>query len=424
MIATTGLRFAGDVKIEEVQLNSLNGQVANITAQIVSIEIYEDLFSPFISVSIVLRESVDYINLFPFIGEEFVDISISTPGIEASKAFKGRFYIYKIVDRENTKDREVVYTIKAISQEFLLDVNKKISKAFKGNISESAESLIKKEGLESSKKYVIEKTTNTTKFIANYWSPIKCLNTLAAQATNANKSPSYLFFENRDGFNFRSLDDLMKMPVYHKFIKDNYSRTPTADGVNSVLDPNEDYKRILEFSVPVVTDYIEDSQSGRLKSRLIGYDLVTKKYIVQDYNIKKDTQPMTLLNPNPAYSKYATANPASTLLFMSKHYANFNNFTDVTNFKTIQRRMSFLQSLNKYKVTLQANGRTDYTVGQIYDLNIPKATQITKADSDPRDLILSGKYMVSAVSHMITREKHVCNFELIKNSILADLTKT
>ena len=130
-----------------------------------------------------------------------------------------------------------------------------------------------------------------------------------------------------------------------------------------------------------------------------------------------------MLNPTPGYSKYAISNFASTQIVVPKHYQNFNNYGDVTNYKIAQKRLAFFSQLEKYKITIQVNGRTDYTVGQIMDLNIPKATQITKEDTETRDLILSGRYLVSAVNHTITREKHTCNMELIKNSILTDLTK-
>lgn len=417
----SSLRFAGDVQINEIQLNSLNGQVANITAQVERIEIYEDLFSPFTTVSIVLRESVDYINLFPFVGEEFVDIDISTPTVDTP--IKGRFYIYKITDREYTKEREVVYAIKAISEEFMSDANTKISKSYGGNVSEIASKLFSKEGLNTKKKVFVEQALNTTKFTANYWTPSKCISYLATTAINKSKSPSYLFYENRNGYNFRSIDDLLTSQTYHKLTKDNYSRTTQSDGVNSVKDPKEDYKRILEFGVPVLTDYMSDIQSGRLKSRMISHDILTKKYTVKDYNVKKDPEPTTLLNPSPAYSKYATANAASTFIFMPKHYANYNNFTDVTNAKIYQKRLSFFQNLSKFKVNVTALGRTDYTVGQVFDLYIPKVAQITAEDSDPRDKMLSGRYLVSAISHVITRENHTCNFELIKNSVIEDLSK-
>jgi hypothetical protein len=415
------LRVVGDVELKEVQLNSLNGQVANIIGQIVSIEIFEDLFSPFISLSIVLRESVDFMSMFSFVGEEFIDLEIVTPGID--KPIKGRFYVYKLTDRQYTKDKEVVYTIKAISEEFLADVNLSLSKSFSGNASEIASKLILKDGLNTKKKVSIDPSTNNAKFVSNYWNPTKCLFHLSSFATDAGKSPSFLFFENRDGFNFKSIDQLLTKPVYQEFVKDNYSRAQQPNSTTTYSNPTEDFKRILEFNVPVVSDYMTDIQSGKIKSRMITHDILTKKYTLKDYSIKKDPVKPTWLNKNPSYSKYALANAASTIINLPKHYNSFNNTADATNSKNLQRRMSFFQMLNTHKVNMQVYGRTDYTVGQIVDLYIPKATQLTKNESDPRDLILSGKYIISAISHSINRDKHICNIELVKNSVLVDLSK-
>jgi hypothetical protein len=416
------LRFAGDVTFDKIELKSLNGQFANIVNQVVSIEVYEDLFSPFMTISIVLKESVDYINLFPFVGEEYIELRIVTPGTE--KAIEGKFYIYKITDRLMVKDREAAYTIKAISEEYLTDVNRKISKSFSGSISESAYRLTQSDGLNTKKKVIVEKTSNNIMFTAPYWTPTKCINNLASAAINQNKSPSYLFFENRDGFNFRSIDEMLKDNTYHKFVNDNYSRSTLGESLTSTRDPQEDYKRILEIDIPILTDYMEEIQTGRLKSRLVTHDITTKQYSVKDYSVKKDTEsPSTLLNPYPGYSKYAMTNSISTLVVMPKYFGNFTKYGDVTNSKSIQKRMSFFQNLSKFKVTIQVIGRTDYTVGQIVELDIPKVTQITREDEDPRDPILSGRYIVSAISHIINKENHTCNIELIKNSVLSNLSK-
>jgi hypothetical protein len=170
---------------------------------------------------------------------------------------------------------------------------------------------------------------------------------------------------------------------------------------------------------------MEDISSGRLKSRIISHDLVTKQYHVRDYSVKKDVEhPPSLLNANPAYSQYATSNSMSTVIIMPRHFSNFSDFADVTNYNTIQKRMSFFQNLQKYKVTIQVLGRTDYTVGQVMELTIPRAAQITKEQKeDSSDEILSGRYLLSAISHIITKEGHTCNMELIKNSIIMDMSK-
>lgn len=416
------LRFAGDVSIRKVEIRSLNGQVANIVNQVESIEIYEDLFAPFITASIVVRESVDYINLFPFLGEEFVYIDVVTPTLEIP--IVGRFYIYKITDRLYTKEREVVYTIKCASEEFITDLNTKISRGYSGQPSEIASAVLTKDGLNTQKKTVVEESGNRVKFTSNFWSPVKCLNYLSSISLNKNKNPSYLFFENRDGFNFRSIDEILKSNTYHKFIKDNYTRDViSGQSASSQQNITEDYKRIVEFEVPVLTDYLKSTQGGYIKSRIVSHNILTKKYTVKNYSIKEDANYNTLLNPTPAYSKYSLANSAASMLNFPTYFSNFSNTGDSSSYKFIQKRMAFFQQLEKYKIHLNAFGRTDYTVGQVVELTIPKATQITAEDTETKDMILSGRYLISAINHTITRENHICNMELIKNSILTDLTK-
>ena len=416
------LKFAGDVQIKEATLTSLNGNAVNIVNQISTIEIYEDIFSPFVTLSIVLRESQDYLNSIPLIGEEYVTLNIDTPSLDIP--ITGRFYIYKITDREYSKERETVYTLKCISEEYVTDVNTKISKAVGGNIAESAKLLFGKDGLNTKKNVSIEKTSNVTNFVANFWNPSKCLSTLTTSAANINNSPTYLFFENRSGFNFRTIEELTKAPTHQQFVKDNYIRTlESSNSVKSIRDIGEDYKRIVDISIPVVTDYMKDVETGRLKSRVVSHDILTKKYTVKDYSLKKDPRRPSLLNEYPAYSKYAVGNSASAMTIMPKYFGNFSNFSDVTNYKTIQKRISFFQNLEKFKLNIQVPGRTDYTVGQVVDVSIPKAAQIVANDSIVKDEMLSGRYLVSAISHSINKDSHTCNMELIKNSVIRDLSK-
>lgn len=416
------LKFAGDVQIDKLMLTSLNGQTVNIINQIQTIEIYEDMLSPFISLSIVVRESQDFLNLLPFIGEEYLDINIYTP--EIKQKIKGRFYIYKISDRIQTKDREVMYTIKATSEEFLNDINTKLSSPLEDKISDSALKVIAVDGLRTKKPINIEPTLNRTKLVPNYWSPIKSLSELSERAISVNGSPSYLFFENRQGFNFVSVNKLLQQDSYQSFIKDNYSRQESSSiNMSSVKDPTEDFKRIIDIDIPLVTSYIDDIKEGQIKSELISYDIVTKKYVVNDYNIKTENTPFTLLNKNLVYSKYALANPKSLMINRAKHYNAFDDYADTTDSAMVQRRLSFFKNLEQHKVEIEILGRSDYTVGQVVDLELPKITQITKDDRDPRDKMLSGRYLVTAITHYINRSQHTCKMELVKNSVLFDLEK-
>ena len=135
------LRFAGDVSIDKCKITTSGGISQDIAAQVIAISIYEDLFSPFITGSLILKESFDLVNLFPFVGEEMVEIEVSTPTLDKGN-IKGSFYIYKLSDRELVGDKNVVYQLHFISMEAIVDLNKKISKVFTGNPDELIKSIV------------------------------------------------------------------------------------------------------------------------------------------------------------------------------------------------------------------------------------------------------------------------------------------
>ena len=197
-IAPNQLRYAGDVDIQSIVLTTSKGVFQDITAQVINIQFYEDIFSPFLSGSLVLKDALDLVNVLPFIGEEFVDIEIATPTLPVGK-IKGRYHVYKMTDRLLVGDRAVAYQLHFMSVESLVDTNKKISKVYSGKISDIVTTFIrdKNEGFESEKNVYVEPTRNSIKYISNFWSPSKNIQFLAENGLSEHKSPSYVFFENR-----------------------------------------------------------------------------------------------------------------------------------------------------------------------------------------------------------------------------------
>lgn len=418
-----GLSFAGEVSINEVSIITSKGFIQTITNQVIGLQIYEDLFNPWISGQIIIKESHDFLNLFPLVGEEFVRLDVSTPGLDDKYKFKGEFFIYKMTDRLRSAHREQAYVLHFISKEAIIDMNKKISKTYSGKISETVKSIFEAEdGLESVKKLTIEPTSNSTKHISNFWSPLKNINYLAKQSVNINGSPTFLFFENKFGFMFASLESLLTVPIYQKFVWDNYSAGIQQQGT-SYKDFNQDYIKVLEFRTPETFDYINRIETGMYESRMIHYDLVTKKYTDKNYNALTDIDNKGHLNKYPLVTPTHISRPNSMILIDHKYYGNFNSYGDVTNTKTIQDRISLMQQYNAFKIEIVVFGRMDYCVGQIVNLRVFKTEQLQKSD-DPEeyvDKIYSGNYFVAAINHTIDREKHECTMELIKESFMRQI---
>lgn len=421
------IRFAGDVSIDKIEIISATGYGQEVTNQVVALEIYEDLWSPFISGVLALKDSLDLANLFPFVGEEYVNIKIHTPSMTGKdKVIDDQFVIYKMSNRELAGDRNVVYELHFFSREALVDLNKKVSKCYQGKCSDIAKQIITDttDGLESKKNINIEETPNGVKFISNFWPPVQSLNYTAETSSNKNGVSSYLFFENRFGFNFVSLELLYKQNVSQEFVYDGYMRDFTADG-RTVRNVEKEYQRIVEISIPVVYDYIDRIKSGMFASKMITYDLTTKKYVVKNFDMLDDFPTEEHLNKYPVASKKNVRRSNAMIFPYPKYFGNFNNFGDVTNSKTIQKRNSLIQQAQATKIEIVVPGRTDYTVGKKIHLNLNKFNPIqgTDTNNDITDNMFSGNYIISAINHFIDREKHQCHIELIKDSFIVDLNK-
>ena len=417
------LRFAGDVSIDKVRIITPKGFYQDVGAQVINVQFYEDLFSPFITGSLILKDSLDLVNLFPFVGEEFLELEISTPTLKENN-IKGKYYIYKMTSREMTGDKSVVYQLHFISVEAVVDLNKKISKVFGDQISKLVKPLLtdKTYGLETTKKVYVEETSNNTKYISNYWSPVENIQYLAGQAVNKNGSPSYIFFENRDGFYFMTLETLYANATFASFVYDKYTRDDRPGG-GSVRNIAEDFKRILEISIPVAFDYMDRIRTGMLSSRQVSYDVVKKTYSAKNYNMFQKFDKQKHLNKYAINSDRAIFRANSRIINFPKDYGNFNGFEDVTNAKTNQERISLLKLSEANKLNITVPGRCDYTVGLKIALDLKKIEPLSKADKDTTDKMFSGNYIIAAINHYIDREKHECYMEIIKESSMIDMNR-
>jgi len=412
------IRFAGDVNVEQITLTSRNGFTQNITNQVVGVELFEDLFSTFLSGNIIVKDSLDLINLFPIVGEEKVKIKINTPSFEGvGKVIDNEFYIYKLSDVEFVADKSKVYRLHFISSEAIVDVNKRISKSFSGKVSDIVKEIVNNQtyGLETKKFLNIEDTANSTKYVSNFWSPIVNINYLTGNAVTSESDPNYIFFENRTGFNFISLTKLYTQASTQMFVNDSWLRDFDNDTGNR-RNVEEEYKRIIEISIPSGFNYMDNIRAGMYSSKIITYDIVTKKYASKHFNILDGWKKESNINPYPLVSNKHIDSPWSTVIREQKYFNNFDKYSDVTNTNTLQKRISQLLQAEGNRIEIVVPGRTDYTVGQKVEIKLYKNQPTSKEDTDFIDNVNSGFYIISAVNHFFTREKHECRMELIKNS--------
>lgn len=422
----SNLRFAGDVSVSQLEIVGKTGRI-DVRMLMLNMTIFEDLFSPFISGNIVLKESLDLINKLPLIGEEYLEMHVYTPGFEGSpeKEFKGRFYIYKLSERMDATDRAVAYTLHFISTEAIKDVNLRLHSAQSGYCHDIIRNILVNDplGLTTIKTVNIEDTVNGIKFIANDWSPVDCIQYTSAHAVSRRNIGSFLFYENRDGFNFLSLNTLYRQASMQSFIQDNYRRDLGRQG-RATRDTNEDFKRVTELVMPEGFNFIERINMGMYKSNLTSYDFVTKRFKTFKYDGYTNFDAYPHLNNFPLMSGNALATTAAAHFNNFTHYGLHNGYGDTSNTPFYLQRRSLLAQAEAFRVEITVPGRTDYTVGKVVDLTTYRNEPIssrpgeTAQDIDPT---ISGKYMIGTVTHRINTKEHTCLMQLIKDSYVTDV---
>jgi hypothetical protein len=219
-----------------------------------------------------------------------------------------------------------------------------------------------------------------------------------------------------------TLETLYTNATFASFVYDKYTRDDRPGG-GSVRNIAEDFKRILEISIPVSFDYMDRIRNGMLSSRQVSYDIVKKTYTAKNYNMFQKFDKQKHLNKYAVNSDRSIFRANSRIINYPKDFGNFNGFGDVTNASTNQERISLLKLAEANKLNITVPGRCDYTVGLKIALDLKKIEPLSKADKDTTDKMFSGNYIIAAINHYIDREKHECYMEIVKESSLMDMNR-
>ena len=420
---TTGnISYAGEYNIVAVSISNLDGVAIDVLPQIQGIVIYEDLFSPFISGTLILKDAQDLPNAIGRLGYNVLNISVNTPGMAPEFAIDSFFFIYALADREVNTERTQTYQFKFISEEGIPDL-KTYSRYHSGRSEDIVMDIVRNQ-LNSLKQVIYTPTESNIRFVSNYWSPSKSLTYISEHSLSSTVSAaSYLFYENRHGFNFNPIDLFVptEIPVIQTFSQtDHFANLLISTDPSSVVrNIDLDYQKILELNIDESFNYLSDQMNGSIRTRMVYCDPVLKRFNISRHNMTLNGE-NRILNDSRLYSNQTvTATPYKNY----NGYRFFNTFDagDSSNIRTRQKRVSQLMTMQANKIEIEVFGRLDYTVGKkvMVDLNTLREIEKTTDADEILDKTYSGQYIISAVSHRFRNDKHLATLELIKDSTLA-----
>ena len=426
----------GDIYTQDFSLNKLNiltsaGQKFEMRKLLVELSFYEDLYSFCLSGHMTLKDGQGFIESLQLTGSEFIEIEFGKVK-DAPNKIKKTFRIYKVGDRTSNPNLNVeYYTLYFCSEELLLSEQRKVSKSTKGKeISEVIKDILQIELKVTNAK--IEKTFGTYDLIIPNMKPfeaISWLSTYARPAVTGGIGADMLFFENKNGYNFRSIQSMMKGSIYANF---KYQQTNL---------PNENFNEnaisVLNYEFVKTYDQLDDIKTGTYSSRLLSLDLLARKPTVTDYDYTKYKSNPTIqsldksgaLAPaknrfgktqnqeNNSMFKLATSNAKQcTAAYVQQQPGSVAKSVAVENY--IPNRTAQLSLANFIVVKLTIPGDPGITVGRTINFSL-MTIKPTLNERGP-DKFYSGKYLVTAVRHIIQSEGvYQTVLEITKDSLVS-----
>jgi hypothetical protein len=315
------------------------------------------------------------------------------------------------------------------SEELMLSEQTKISKSYKGNkISDIVNNVLtEKMKVKSSKISIIEETTGIYDFIVPTMKPFETISWVSTYARPKSfPGADMLFFETKNGFNFRSIQSMFKSDVYATY---KYE----SKNLDDKTQPSQEKAiSVLEYEIAKPFDALNEINSGTMSSRLLSIDPLTRTFKKTDFDYNKFKEQSTSLNSNKLQDDLQNR-------LGKKSNENYEGVLKVVIGNSNQKQVKYIKekeagvaqdifietyvpnrtaqiSLANYTtIKIVIPGDPGITAGRTINFNLLtlKPTNTQKE----LDKFYSGKYLVTAVRHIIESQgKYTTVLEIAKDS--------
>jgi hypothetical protein len=419
--------------INNVVIQSLDGEKQlDITNSILFIDYFEDILSPCITMIIQVKNSSSLFNILPIRGGERVAISVTTFFGEFELDEEYAMYVYKVAGITQTTTSES-FTLYLVSREGLTNETSRCQKKYTGNIKNTVEDILSNvlstEKFEASN---IEQTLNNYSFIGNQKKPFHILTWLGPKAIPTTSSRTggtpgdttdgeargiagFLFYENKEGFNFKSVDSLVSGTSSSSSSDSTQIQKYFYTEINESSRAVNEFK-ILNYSFDKNIDLMKALRVGMYANRTYFYDLYQNKLDVYGYFLKDQINNKLGTDDSIAVSD-EFGSSISRIMFRTADTGVLDNQgvstqsgRDVADMaKSFSRyNILFTQALNMVipcNVTLKA--------GDIIEVEVPRTERTDNKQSDEQQ---SGKYLIKELRHHFEPAQMLTSLKLVRDS--------
>ena len=406
-------------------------------------EYFEDVFSPTITAKIKIVDNGNVIapqsnpdgdkqsiyNGLPLRGGERLSLKIAgnsstNPGLDFSKRVEDYFYVSSITDVISESNRES-FTLHLVSREAITNETVRVGKKFKVDtrISDSVENILR-DYLRTNKVGKIDKSSNKYGFIGNLRKPFTILVWLASKGVpekSGSATAGFLFYQTQDGFQFRSIDDLLDQSP-----KATYTYTQSQESYDdSDKKLNNDFN-ILNYYTEKNQNLIEKLRLGTYASHRMFFNPLDfsfskeadGKFRQSNYVGKTNNLGSDIKLPPLSEGSSETLGDVPTRIITAVYDVGTLDPATSTDINSDQREYQS-QSLMRYNIlftqtlSIIVPSNTNLRAGDIIECKFPK---ITQSDAKEYDTETSGLYMIKELCHHFDANRSYTSMKLIRDT--------
>lgn len=394
----------------------------DITPIFLEMHIYEDLYKPFVTGTILVTDTQGVIPKTPITGEEYLEIEIDTPG--ADDPYEKKFAIYRVDGRTSSPTGNTMqqYVLHFCSLEAQKNAKTTVSMGFAGKLLSDMVTTVYDQYLKVEDDLDVEPTLLPQQIVIPNWKPARFMMYCAARAQSA-KYPTgadYAFWQDRDGFHFRSLQSLID-EIEPKKDSEQREMIRWKPANTSDNDPGLAMHAMEEFRFPEAVDSLARMMDGTLASRIISFDPIQGGVKVID-SLAQDliSQIKTLEAPNLPFSAAHAgqlADPQANIrLFVSDASEQFKS--NMEEFRPLQVMQSALMRNSLIDITLPGNSAR--RIGHVVKLDMP-VFEPTAVEGKEPDRFVSGNAMIMAINHSFTKSEFKQHIQLAKDTYFEEV---
>ena len=376
------------------------------------VDYYESIDSPTISMNLTFIDVDQVISRKGISGGEYIDLTVEVDGYDDFKLTQKKHNLMlNSVRNVITETNKQVATLEFVSVESIINETARVNKKFAGNVSQTVFELLigDKKGIQTTKNLDKHDATNSYSFVGNLKRPFDTVQWLCPKSQSSTKNFGFLFYENFDGYHFKSIEKLLEQ-------EPSFTYTHT----DKPYDQDTGAFKILQNKMVQTNDIGMNLRMGMYANRTIYVDIVngTKEIVdfkISDFNLKRPPKLLNGIEDFPTrlmlrVNDMAVAQKGSK----KKEEQPTNELAVYQNKSYIRNNLLFAQS---FKISTSLN--PDLRVGQVIEIKLPfkKGDGESKTDSygNERTNDPSGKYLISGLRQIIGGQKSESQLTLIRD---------